>query len=592
MCGIAGMFGDHRSEALKQNQLHSMMSVLHHRGPDEGGRVVNGSIALGSRRLRIIDLQGGKQPIHNGDNSKAIVFNGEIYNYRSLRDGLIKRGHCFGTRCDTEVILHAYEEYGEKCVDHLRGMFAFAVYDGAENKLFLARDRLGIKPLYYHWDGHRFLFASELKAILQDHRVGRDIDPTALDDYLTYNYIPSPKTIFSAIRKLPAGHALTVSERGLREWAYWDLVFFPNEGQTESDYTAGLRDKLEESVALHVESDVPVGAFLSGGVDSSGVVGLTTGLLDKRVHTASIGFRESDYNELPYSRDVARRFRVYAHEKIVDPIAVEILDTLTWHYDEPFADSSMVPTYYVSGLARNHFTVCLSGDGGDENFAGYKRFLHFQQQSRHNVQAAERSYFDHRTWITPNMKDLLYRVPLKKDLADYDPFSVVKKYFDKNRDWDPVSRLQYVEIKTYLVDDLLTKIDRASMAHSLEVRVPLLDHELVEYAASIPARYKLYRGQGKYIFKKVLGDVLPSRILNRKKMGFSMPLALWFQGQLAGLVESNLLQGEAFIGRYFDFDPLRVWWTEHQRGVQDHNRLFWALLVLEFWAKRFLPGSV
>jgi asparagine synthase (glutamine-hydrolysing) len=626
MCGIAGIFHSTFSKAASLEQLQRMTEVLVHRGPDDGTVYLKGPIGLGHRRLSIIDRAGGRQPIFNEDNTKAIVFNGEIYNFQALRQLLLDKGHRFATHSDTEVILHAYEEYGENCVQHLRGMFAFAIWDGQKKRLFLARDRLGIKPLYYAWDGQKFLFASELKALLEDPTVARTIDPLALDDYLTYLYIPAPKTIFQEIRKLLPGHTLTVSEQGLREQEYWDLSFAPQAGLREEEYTDGLLAKLWEAVATHLVSEVPLGAFLSGGIDSSAIVGVMARLLGEPVNTASIGFHEASFDELPYARAVAQRFKTHAYEKIVEANAAKILDTLVWHFDEPFADSSMVPTYYVSQVARERVTVCLSGDGGDENFAGYRRYRFDVLESRLRTLlpkalrrpifgtlgrlypkadwlpqifraktlltnlslSPEEGYFCSMNWFTPAMKALLYSSSLQKTLDGYNPLSVMQAYFDRTRGWDTLSRVQYVDIKTYLPDDILTKVDRASMAHALEVRVPLLDHEFVEYAASIPAAYKLQNGQGKFIFKQALRGLLSPDILDRPKMGFSIPLTHWFRGDLKGIFEERVLAKDAFIGHLFDPTPIRYWWAQHQRGTRDYAPHLWALLVLECWGRRFI----
>jgi asparagine synthase (glutamine-hydrolysing) len=626
MCGIAGVFHADPATAVAPADVERMTAVLRHRGPDEGSVYVDGAVGLGHRRLSIIDVAGGGQPIFNEDGTKAIVFNGEIYNYAILRDRLMARGHRFATRSDTEVILHAHEEYGEDCVQHLRGMFAFAIWDAPQRRLFLARDRLGIKPLYYRWDGRTLLFASELKAILRYPGVPRTIDPLALDDYLTYLYIPAPKTIFQGIRKLRPAHTLMVSRHGVQERQYWDVDFAPREGLSEAEYAAGLMDKLRESVALHLMSEVPLGAFLSGGVDSSAVVGLMAEALDKPVNTASIGFREAGFDELPYARLVARQFSAHAYEKIVEANAAKILDVLIWHFDEPFADSSMVPTYYVSQVARERVTVCLSGDGGDENFAGYRRYRFdaLENQIRGLLPNAlrrplfgalawaypkadwlpqvlrakalltdlslspERAYFQSMSWFTPAMKRQLYGGELRQAVHGYDPFSVMQAYFERTRGWDPLSRIQYVDLKTYLADDILAKVDRASMAHSLEVRVPLLDHEVVEYAAGIPPGYKLRHGQGKYILKKALEGLLPHNILYRRKMGFSLPLARWFRGELKGSFEARVLRKDAFVAELFDQASIRQWWMQHRRGTRDYAPHLWALLVLECWGERFL----
>jgi asparagine synthase (glutamine-hydrolysing) len=626
MCGIAGVLNIDLHTQVSETTLDRMGRVLVHRGPDEGGMFLRGPVGLSHRRLSIIDISSGRQPLLSDDGKLAIVFNGEIYNYKSLQKNLLKNGHRFRTQSDTEVILNAYMEYGERCVGYLRGMFAFAIWDGRRNQLFIARDRVGIKPLYYYWNGRRFIFASEIKAILEDLSVERDLDLQGLDDYLTYLYIQSPKTIFKAVRKLPAGHTLSISERGTKQEQYWDLSFDPKEGAKESDYAMGILEKLKESVSLHLMSEVPLGAFLSGGMDSSAVVGVMAGQLDCPVKTASIGFHEDGFDERPYARLVAKKFCTDAYEKIVRPDAVKVLDDLVWYFDEPFADSSMIPAYYVSQAARGKVTVCLSGDGGDENFAGYRRYRFDLLENRirtvlpHGIRrhlfgllgqiypkadwlpqvlraktlftnlslSPEQAYFNTMSWFTPAMKRSLYQDYVKKALKDYEPFSVMKTYFDRTRDWDPLSRIQYVDIKTYLVDDILTKVDRASMAHSLEVRVPLLDHEFMEYAAGIPARYKLRNGEGKYIFKRAVGGLVPPEILNRPKMGFSVPLAQWFRTDLKGMFEGWVFSKDAFIGSLFNLDSVQQWWNQHQRRTRDYSYHLWALLVLERWGRRFV----
>jgi asparagine synthase (glutamine-hydrolysing) len=377
----------------------------------------------------------------------------------------------------------------------------------------------------------------------------------------------------------------------LSEREYWDIVFEPKDSIGEADYAAGLLDKLHESVALHLITDVPLGAFLSGGLDSSAVVGLMAELLDSPVNTVSIGFREADFDELHYARLVAQRFQTRSYEKIVEANDSNILDTLVWHFDEPLADPAMIPNYYVSQLARERMTVCLSGDGGDENFAGYTRFSKFVENFVNFPHSAEKLYFSTKSYLTPEMKSLLYQDWLKKSLGDYDPFSIMKLYFDHASDWDPLSRVQYVETKTYLVDDILVKVDRTSMAHGLEVRVPFLDHELMEYVASIPSRYKLQNGEGKYILKKALRNILPSQILDRPKMGFLVPLAKWFRENLQGAFEERVFSKDAFIGEFLDLNTVRQWWTQHQVGERDYSRQLWAILVLECWGRKFVVNS-
>jgi asparagine synthase (glutamine-hydrolysing) len=626
MCGISGVFNLTSGQPVSSALLERMTRVLNHRGPDDQGMFLAGSVGLGHRRLSIIDLSEGHQPLLTEDGRSAIVFNGEIYNYQALREELIDRGHRFRTRSDTEVILQAYSAYGEACVERLRGMFAFAVWDGANNRLFVARDRVGIKPLYYYSDGRKFLFASEIKALLQDPSVPRDLNCLALDDYLTFGYVPAPKTIFQGIHKLLPGHTLTVTDQGVREREYWDLSFGSIDGPTDAERAEELLNTVRESVRMHLMSEVPLGAFLSGGVDSSAVVAIMAGLLDQPVTTASIGFGESGFDELAYARVVARHYHTNSRERVVEAEAVKILDDLTWFFDEPFADSSMIPTYYVCQVAREKVTVCLSGDGGDENFAGYRRYRFdaLENRIRSAVPAAvrvslfgalgrlypkadwlpqvfraktlltnlslpaETAYFHSMSRFSPGMKALLYRDDVKRRVGDYHAFSVLAPYFDRSRGWDPLSRIQYVDIKTNLPDDILTKVDRASMAHSLEVRVPLLDHEVMEYAARIPPGSKLRGGEGKFIFKQALRGLIPSSILDRPKMGFSIPLAQWLRRDLRAMFEERVLANSAFVASLFDQKPIATWWSQHQRGTRDYSTHLWALLVLECWGRRFL----
>lgn len=606
--------------------VRRMADAIAHRGPEADGFHVRGAIGLGHRRLKIIDLATGIQPMCNEDGNLVIVFNGEIYNYLALRRELLAHGHQFKTNSDTEVLLHGYEQWGRDLLRRLRGMFAFALWDERAQQLFLARDQVGVKPLHYYFDGRQFLFASEIKALLQDPSVARKLDAHALDDYLTYLYIPAPKTIFANIRKLRAGHGLLVNARGLEEFEYWDLDFTPRNGKSEADMAHEVNVALRESVSAQLMSDVPLGAFLSGGIDSSAVVATMSQLLEQPVNTASIGFRESAFDELPYARMVARKYRTNAHEKIVQAEAAKILDTLAWHFDEPFADSSMVPTYYVSQMARERVTVCLSGDGGDENFAGYRRYRfdalenHLRGFMPQAVRAPlfgalgkvypkadwlpqvfraktlltnlsltpERGYFHTMSWFNAAMKARCYNASLQRELQGYDPFSVLQPHFARAQDWDPLSRIQYVDVKTYLVDDILTKVDRASMAHSLEVRVPILDHLFMEHAARIPSRYKLRAGEGKYIFKQALRELVPHEILYRPKMGFSIPLAQWLRRDLKPAFESRVFARESFVSEWLEAAALRRMWEQHQRGTRDYAYHLWAVLMLECWGRKFV----
>jgi asparagine synthase (glutamine-hydrolysing) len=626
MCGICGKICFNSEKTVKRALIERMTEVLEHRGPDAAGCYVKGPVGLGHRRLRIIDLAGGRQPMFNESKTLAIVFNGEIYNFKALRKQLQEYGHTFKTQSDTEVLLHGFEQWDMDLVQRLRGMFAFAIWDERSKRLFLARDRIGIKPLYYYWDSGRFLFASEIKSFLQDPSVERKIDVCALDDYLTYLYVPGPRSIFAGIRKLQPGHMLTAAKDGIRIIKYWDLNFAATTGLNEAECADGLLEKLRESVSSHLISDVPLGAFLSGGIDSSAVVGLMAGLTDCPVNTASIGFKEASFNELPYAREVARKFNTHAYERVVEARAAQILDRLIWHFDEPFADSSMIPTYYVSQVAREHVTVCLSGDGGDENFAGYRRYRFdvLENRIRAKVPGAlrhsffgmlaraypkadwlpqifraktlltnlasgpEQAYFNTMSWFNTDMKRMLYNRHLKTELNGYEPFSVMKEHFDRSEGWDPLSRIQYVDMKTYLVDDILTKVDRASMAHALEVRVPLLDHQVIEFAAGIPPHYKLAAGKGKHIFKQALKGLVPDDVLNRPKMGFSIPLAHWLRTELKPVFEEHVFSRHAFLNNWFEPAPIHRWWDQHQRGTRDYSYHLWALLVLEYWGKRFV----
>lgn len=603
-----------------------MNDTLAHRGPDDSGIYVKDSVALGHRRLSIIDLSTGRQPIYNEDDSMAIVFNGEIYNFEELQRQLEGRGHRFRTRSDTEAILHAYEEWGEESPARLRGMFAYAIWDGQRRRLFLARDRIGKKPIYFVDTPKVFLFGSEIKALLTHPDWPREIDPEALTDYLTYLYVPAPKSIFRSVRKLTPGHSLTVDQSGSRLREYWDLRFRSEEGRSEAAWTEELGGRIQESVRIRLKSEVPLGAFLSGGLDSSIVVGSMSRLMDRPVETMSIGFEEETYNEIPFAREVARRFATRHHEYIVGTDAAEMLWTLARVYDEPFADSSSLPTFHVSRIARKNVTVALSGDGGDENFAGYRRYVFdvLEQRLRRFLPSSlrqplfggiariypkgdwlprplraktllanlsigsEEGYFRTMSAFLPETKEMLLRPEWLERLSGYDSFSVLDSHFRKAGTTDALSMIQYVDIKTYLPDDILVKVDRASMANALEVRAPLLDHELMEYVATIPSRFKLRGGTGKYILKQVAKGFLSPSLVHRKKMGFSVPLDEWFRGILRPVVMELLLNPKSRVGEYFRPDVVRCLWDEHQSGWRNHGTGLWVLLTLESWHRMYL----
>jgi len=635
MCGIVGILDN--KQTPDRDLLEKMNRIMHHRGPDGEGYYLKGPVALGHRRLSIIDLSGGAQPLSNEDGSVWVTFNGEIYNFPSLRDDLIRRGHTFKTRSDTETIVHAWEEWGEGCPKQLRGMFAFAVWDAPRKTLFMARDRMGKKPLYYHAQGDRFLFGSEIKALLQDPRVTRNIDPDSLVDYLNYHYIPFPKTIFKGIHKLEPGHSLTVrlesidkdklpgtSVETLRisSQPYWKLEYRPDPTRTEEEWVEELRKKLEEAVKIRLISEVPLGAFLSGGIDSSTVVALMSRIQSSPVKTFSIGFKEEDFSELKYARKISELFKTDHHEYVVEPDAMEVLPKLAWEFDEPFADSSAIPTYYVSKLARENVTVILSGDGGDETFAGYRRYRWANDMGRYDwlPQWARRTMFGMPAALMPEglkgkgtlqhlsrdpferyaglntfgengylrgllSPDLTGSLGSGKKLPDY---SAMRRFYDDCLAHDYLTRIQYVDTKTYLAEDILTKVDRASMLCSLETRAPLLDHEVVELAARIPPELKLKRGETKYILKKAMKGILPDNILYRRKMGFGVPLVHWFKKDLVEYARDILLSRQARERGIFETHMVEKLLQDHGKAGRDLSARIWALLFFEHWSQNWL----
>lgn len=624
MCGICGVYNVGTGEPVSAQLIKAMADTMAYRGPDAEGFHVSGCIGLGHRRLSIIDLAGGSQPMSNADGSIWVVFNGEIYNFLELRDRLEKKGYVFKTRSDTEALVHLYEELGEDCFTQLRGMFSIAIWDSRNQKLMLARDRVGKKPLFYAYDGNSIAFASEMKAILQVPGIPRELNLEALSDYLSLLYVPAPKSIFRHIQKVRPGHYLVVSEQGLREVEYWDLSFAQPLHLSEPEWCERLVEAYREAVRIRLTSDVPLGAFLSGGVDSSSVVALMSELTGEPVITSSIGFKDKRFDETRYARLVASRFHTKHHEEVVEPDAVGIVEKLVWHYDEPFADSSAVPTYYVSKIAKRHVTVALSGDGGDENFAGYRRYYFSEREQivrgllssgvRRALFGALAALYPKADWAPrylrgkatfeslacshiegyfrsvsacrPSLKAQLLHRDVTKQLGGYDTLDLFRHYYQKAGAPDSLSRIQYVDIKTYLTDDILVKVDRASMANSLEVRAPILDHRFMELAATIPSEMKLRGRLGKYIFKKSLEGRLPSDILYREKMGFAVPLASWLRGNLKSMAADVLfrqrddgLLNPSVVGRL---------WNEHQRGLRDRSTELWALLMFCMWQRTFV----
>jgi asparagine synthase (glutamine-hydrolysing) len=570
------------------------------------------------RRLSIIDLATGRQPVRNEDGTVWAVFNGEIYNFQDLRRELEGRGHTFYTGTDTEVIVHLYEERGRRCVEALRGMFAFAVWDERERTLLLARDRVGIKPLYYWQGGGRLAFASELKAILQLPEVERTINWTALGHLFAFLTTPQAESIVQGVRKLEPGTVLTASARGVQVSRYWDVEWAPDERRSEAELMEELRERLKESVRLHMVSDVPLGAFLSGGVDSSSVVATMASLSPRPVKTFSIGFADQDYSELDYARFVATSFGTEHHELVLEPDVLSVIEDIAWHLDEPFGDSSAIPTYMVSKLAAQHVTVVLSGDGGDELFAGYDRYgVEARERRLERLPAAVRRGLGNFACHAPErMKGrnflqhlaldgheryldsiTMFRQEEQRELFSPDVFALVSAgspwqeaaaYLTaRDRHW--LSSLQHLDLKAYLPLDILTKVDRMSMAHSIEARVPLLDHKLIEFAATIPPALKLRDGTGKYIFKKALRGLVPAPVLRKPKQGFGIPLGRWFKGRLREFVRELLMSEKA--RRRGLFKPAAIEALVSGRGASDLNLRLWTLISFELWAQRFLDGA-
>jgi asparagine synthase (glutamine-hydrolysing) len=623
MCGISGIFEFDQARTIEREVVHRMNESLRHRGPDDEGIFVDLGIGLGHRRLSIIDVAGGHQPISNENGTIWVLLNGEIYNYGGLRQDLLRRGHRFTTQSDTEAIVHLYEEYGEECFAKLRGMFAIAIWDSNKRRLLLARDRVGKKPLYYFADRSHFIFGSELKAILAADGLSRTIDPLAVCDYFSLSYIPAPRTIYKSVRKLQPAHYLVVSAAGLREIPYWRLSFSNIQSHTEAEWCELIREQLCEATQIRLMSEVPLGAFLSGGVDSSSIVAMMSRMMDRPVTTCSIGFSTQEYDESGFARQVASRFKSDHHEDIVEVEALDVIDKLAWHYDEPFADSSAVPTYYVSKIARRQVTVALGGDGGDENFAGYRRYVFDRMENRmrnlvpapvrrsvfgplgrwypglawaprpirakSTLQSLSRSplegYFNSISIFRPDEKALLFTRDFQQQLADYDSLDVLRKHYDEADTTDPLSRIQYVDIKTYLPDDILTKVDRASMAVSLELRAPILDHRFMELAASIPSDLKLRGNTGKYIFKKAMEPLLPRDILYRPKQGFAIPLDRWFRRELKDLAYDLVIASDG--DGILDLNYLSLIWKQHQAGRFDRSAYLWTVLMFRKWQQVF-----
>jgi asparagine synthase (glutamine-hydrolysing) len=633
MCGIAGFL--EWGEPTPERVLHAMTRTLAHRGPDGEGfhRDAAAGIGLGHRRLSIIDIAGGAQPLANEDGSVQVIYNGEIYNHLELRGDLEARGHVFRTRTDTEVLVHLYEEDGARLVERLNGMFAFAVWDARRRRLLLARDRIGIKPLYYARLDHRLVFGSELKAILEHPSVPRRLEPTALSDFLSFLYVPAPKSIFQDVFKLPPAHTLTLdADRAAAGHppviqCYWRPRFDPDSAVEEAEAREALGALLATAVRRRLMSDVPLGAFLSGGVDSSTVVSLMAETASKATRTTTIGFDEKGFDERDRARQVAERLGTDHREHLVTPDAVQIVDALARFYDEPFADASAVPTYYLSRVTRSQVTVALSGDGGDETYAGYRRYwfdglehrlrrwllgpvgrtaagwlargypkadwlprpLRARTLLQNLADDPAGAYYRSVTQMDERGKSRLLLPHVVEALAGYDPAEAFRATYAGVEASDPVSRAQGVDLLTYLPDDILTKVDRASMAHSLEVRVPLLDHEAVEFAGRLPVGLKLRGRTHKYLLKEVARDRVPAAVLDGPKQGFEVPLRRWFRSDLLPLAES--LSDRDSVRRWFRPEAIQSLVREHRVGLRDHSVALWTLLVFDRWADRHLEAS-
>jgi len=618
MCGIAGIFSP-SGKAIRPPEIKAMCDAMVHRGPDDAGYYVHGRVGLGMRRLSIIDLATGHQPVRNEDGSIWTVLNGEIYNYRELRADLESRGHRFYTSTDTEVIVHLYEEFGAECVNRLRGMFALAVWDARRQSLFIARDRLGIKPLYYTEVDGRLLFASELKCLLELPEVERDLNWGSVNHLFTTLCTPNTESIIAGVHKLPPGHSLTLRADGTRKLVrYWEVNFEPDHSHGEEYFAERLRQMLEESIDLHLVSDVPVGAFLSGGLDSSSVVAIMARRSDRPIKTFSIGFEEQGFDETHAARRVAEQFGTEHTELILKPDVESMVEDIAWHLDEPFGDSSAIPTYMVSKLAAEQVKVVLSGDGGDELFAGYDKYRVEQRERRyeyapaplrkllgligdsmpegakgrnflrHIALSGTERYLDSSTLFKTDQKRRLFRPEFAHLLAGHDPWREASAYLER-ADGDWLSALQHWDLKSYLPLDILTKVDRMSMAHSLEARVPLLDHKLVEFAATIPPEFRLRNGEGKSIFKRAMRGILPDEIIDRRKQGFAVPLGHWFRGRLGGFARELLLPAGGARQEIFDRGYIAELLSMHERG-RDLNLQLWTLMSFELWCRRFLDA--
>lgn len=625
MCGIVGIVRNDRAE-VDQALVGRMCAAIKHRGPDDDGFYFNRAVGLGMRRLAIIDLKSGQQPIHNQDRTAWIVFNGEIYNYRELRDKLEKLGHTFYTNSDTEAIVHAYDQFGADCPNHLRGMFAFAIWDERTQELFLARDRVGKKPLLYAQVNSQLVFGSEFSALLQHPDIGKDIDYEAIHHYLSFMCVPAPLTAYQAIRKLEPGHSLRYRQGDLRIERYWQPDFSAKLDISEDEAGERTVAILRDAVKVRLMSEVPLGAFLSGGIDSSAVVALMAEESSTPVKTFSIGFEEQDFSELQHARRVAEHVGADHHEFIVRPDALEVLPILVEHYGEPYADSSAIPTYYVARETRKHVTVALNGDGGDESFAGYERYAAMRLAERYHripavlresvvrqaiellpssetkrsrirdvkrfIQAASLPKVErYLRWVSVfdnEAKQDLYTEDFARETQGHSGATMLDPWFARANGSGIVDAALLTDIMTYLPNDLLVKVDIATMANSLEARSPFLDHHVIEFAASLPEKYKLRGLTTKYLLKRMLRKLLPAENLDRRKMGFGVPIGHWFRGQLQPFLRETLLAEASLQRGLFRPETIKRLVELHTRGERDYSHQLWTLLMLELWFQRFI----
>ena len=628
MCGIAG-FTQFSRPMGSIDQLKTMANSILHRGPDAGGEYLDKHVGLAHRRLSIIDLsEAGNQPMYSPDQQLVIVFNGEIYNFLELRETLERQGHSFKTHTDTEVILALYQQHGEACLEKLNGMFAFALWDKQQQKLFIARDRIGKKPLYYFQQNSRFAFASEIKALLTLPDIPRDIRLDAVYDFFAYQYVPDPKSIFQHIHKLPPGHFMSVNKDGIEVHQYWDVSFKQVSSDSEAQLTEQLLELATRCTKRRMISDVPLGAFLSGGIDSSGVVAMMAQNSDTPVKTCSIGFDEKRFNETEFAQIVADKYQTEHHELTVHQNVKENLEKIVRFFDEPFADPSLVPTYFVSELARQQVTVAIAGDGGDEVFAGYEKYTIDAIENRLRGKLP----FWIRKKVFPKMANLLakssasvcrkgktlltslsldpamgfylsnaqiddrhwnalVKQDVKAELADYHPSRLTTDVYARADGPDHLAKILYTDMKTYLPGGILVKVDRMSMANSLEVRAPVLDREVIEFAATLPSDMKFHRGEKKHILKQAFKPLLPDDILYRKKMGFSVPLADWFRDEIKDLAEEYLFTKSDGIQHFFDMQVVDKFWREHQSSKADHSTLLWSMLMFQMWWYNYMMPS-